>query len=318
MTLVYTLPQIEAALPEINLIDEIAKGFATYSQGLVKVPPVGELLFPAHNGEMHIKYGAISGGDVFVIKVATGFFDNAKLGLPPFGGCMLVLSQTTGQIKAVLLEEGVLTNHRTAAAGAVAAQYLQPAMVKRIGIVGTGVQARLQAQYLKQVNPCRTVTLWGRTSLAAMAAASDIAAFGFDVRIAATVAELCNECQLIVTTTPARTPLLEAGMIRPGTHITAMGSDTPDKQEVSADLLKLADLVVADSIDQCQSRGEISHALTAGAIDLQAVHELGEIVANRKPGRRQDTDITIADLTGVAVQDIVIATAVMQQMQLQP
>ncbi len=317
MTQIYSLADIEAVLPKIDLVKEIASGFAAYSQGLVEVPPVGELLFPERNGEMHIKYGAIGGDDVFVIKIATGFFENPKLGLPPFGGCMLVLSQTTGQVEAVLLEEGVLTNHRTAAAGAVAAQYLQPASVTRIGIVGTGVQARLQALYLKQVNPCRAVTLWGRTKGAAEAAAVDIAAFGFEVRIAETVEELCDDCRLIVTTTPSGTPLLDAGMIRPGTHITAMGSDTPDKQEISADVIRMADLVVADSLDQCQSRGEISRALKAGAITVQEVSELGDIVANRKPGRRRDTDITVADLTGVAVQDIVIAKAVMQQMRLQ-
>ncbi|KAB2836977.1 hypothetical protein F9K50_11565 [bacterium] len=120
MTRVLTLAEISEALPEIDVVTEIERGFVAFSQGKVEVPPVGELLFPETHGELHIKYGAVRGDDVFVVKLATGFFDNPKLGLPPFSGCMLVLSQKTGMVLSVLLEEGELTNHRTAAAGAVA------------------------------------------------------------------------------------------------------------------------------------------------------------------------------------------------------
>ena len=121
MTNVYTLPDILEALKQVDLIDIIGQGFVSLSKNQVMTPPIGEMLFPDSNGEVHIKYGAIKNDNDFVIKMATGFFNNPQKGLPPFSGCMLVFSQNTGQIKAVLLEEGELTNHRTAAAGAVAA-----------------------------------------------------------------------------------------------------------------------------------------------------------------------------------------------------
>ncbi|MBO6638874.1 MAG: ornithine cyclodeaminase family protein [Roseitalea sp.] len=314
MTSVFSLDQIIAALPDVDVVSEVEAGFAAFSRGEVTVPPVGELLFPDVQGEMHIKYGAVRGDDVFVIKVATGFFGNPALGLPPFGGCMLVLSQKTGMVEAVLLEEGELTNHRTAAAGAVAARHLAPGDVDCIGIIGSGVQARLQADYLRRVSPCRRLMIWGRREASRSAAARDIAAMGYAVEEANSPEDVAKDCRLIVTTTPAETPLLSADMIAPGTHITAMGSDTPDKNEVSPDLLGRADLVVADSLAQCRERGEIFHALAAGTIAEGDVTELGAIIEGSHDGRPAADAITISDLTGVAVQDIAIAKAVLARL----
>ncbi len=307
---VFTRDQIMAVLPQVDLVSEIADGFAAFSAGKVEVPPVGELLFPENRGELHIKYGAIKGDGRFVIKVATGFFDNPGLGLPPFGGCMLVLSQKTGAVEAVLLEEGELTNHRTAAAGAVAAKYLSPATVKGIGILGSGVQARLQAAYLRQVTDCRKVRLWARDAGKAQEAAADISSFGFDVSVATSVTEVCANSELIVTTTPATSPLIMNDMIKPGTHVTAMGSDSPAKCELDPALLFTANVVAVDSLMQCKGSGELHHALEAGLVDEVAATELGAIISGDSNGRTSNDDITIADLTGVAVQDIVIACAV--------
>ncbi|MFM7785930.1 MAG: ornithine cyclodeaminase family protein, partial [Gammaproteobacteria bacterium] len=184
MTRILTLEQISVLLREVELLPEIERAFTAYSAGRVAVPPVGELLFPEARGEAHIKYGAIRGGDYFLVKIATGFFDNPSQGLPPFGGCMVLFSQKSGQLEAVLLEEGTLTNLRTAAAGAVAARHLAPSKVERIGIVGTGVQARLQADFLRQVTPCRELVVWGRDKPRAEAAAQDIAALGYRVSVA--------------------------------------------------------------------------------------------------------------------------------------
>jgi ornithine cyclodeaminase len=100
--------------------------------------------------------------------------------------------------------------------------------------------------------------------------------------------------------------------LRPGTHITAVGSDTPEKQELDVAVLSGADLVVADSIEQCLVRGEIHRAMKAGSIDCGDVAELGDVIAGRTPGRTSEDQITVADLTGVAVQDIKIAEAVFQ------
>ncbi|MEP5759094.1 MAG: ornithine cyclodeaminase family protein [Litoreibacter sp.] len=314
MTRIYSLSQIEAALPQVDVVKEIGDGFVSFSKGEVEVPPVGELMFPENSGEMHIKYGAVHGDDVFVVKLATGFFKNPELGLPPFGGCMLVLSQKTGMVEAVLLEEGELTNHRTAAAGAVAANALAPKNVQRIGIVGSGVQARLQAEYLQRVTDCRDLSIWARNEESVQAAAKDLRAQGYAVRVPDSLEQLCAETQLIVTTTPAETPLLTKAMVQPGTHITAMGSDTPGKNEIAPEILAMADVVVGDSLAQCQLRGEIFQACKVGAIASGKAVELGAVIADPSLGRSSDEQITIADLTGVAVQDIAIAKAVMNEL----
>jgi len=309
LTKVVPLDQILKALPDIDVIGEIERGFIALSEGKVEVPPVGELLFPEANGEFHIKYGAVRGDQVFVVKLATGFFNNPKSGLPPFSGCMVVLSAKTGKVLYVLLEEGELTNHRTAAAGAVVARHLVPHRLEVIGICGSGVQARLQADYLRRVTQCRTLILWARNGERGAEAVRDIARMGYSAHLAASPEEVASSAQLIVTTTAAHEPYLLACCIKPGTHITAMGSDTPEKNEIDPAILERAALVVADSIPQCLLRGEIRAAIAAEALRREDIVELGNVIAG-KARRRSPDDITVADLTGVAVQDIMIAKAV--------
>jgi len=314
LTKIVPLDQILKALPDIDILGEIERGFIALSEGRVDIPPVGELLFPEQNGEFHVKYGAVHGDDVFVVKLATGFFDNPILGLPPFSGCMLVLSAKTGQVLHILLEEGELTNHRTAAAGAVVARHLAPHRLDVIGICGSGVQARLQADYLRRVTACRDLVLWARDAEKAARAVRDIGRMGYRARLAGSPEEVASSAQLIVTTTAAHEPYLHAHCIKPGTHITAMGADTPEKNELHPGILQCAALVVADSIPQCLLRGEIRAAITAGIIRRESVVELGNVLAGKVRQRSPD-DITVADLTGVAVQDIMIAKAVVARAQ---
>ena len=310
MTKVFKLEEILDALTDIDVVDVIAKGFRVLSEEKVVIPPIGEMLFPDVDGELHIKYGAIKGDEDFVVKMATGFFQNPSIGLSPFSGCMMVFSQKTGHISSVLLEEGELTNHRTAAAGAVAAKFLAPKNVKMIGIVGTGVQSRLQALYLQKITDCRNLVVWGRNKDKVELAAADMHAMGYEVKVAENLNDLCKLSQLIVTTTPATSPLLKLEMIAPGTHITAMGSDTSDKCELSPEILDLADIVAADSIEQAIQRGEISQALKVGKCNKDKLVELGSIIIDPSKGRTNDQQITIADLSGVAIQDIMIAKAI--------
>ena len=308
---VITRDEIERRLKGVDVIAAMERAFVAYSAGRSVVPPVGELLFEDPPGDAHIKYGYIKGDSVFVIKVATGFYRNPDKGLPGNSGLMLVFDATTGLPRAVLLDEGHLTNVRTAAAGAVAAKHLGPREVQAIGILGSGTQARMQAEMLQQVTPCRRLFLWARRPERAEACAADLKAAGFDVQVVATPAAVAAEANLIVTATAASEPLLTAADIRPGTHITAMGSDTEGKQELAADLLARADRVVADAIPQCRVRGEIHQALKAGVLDASKIVELGSIISGEDVGRPSHRAITIADLTGVAVQDIEIAKAVL-------
>ena len=301
------LDEIKHILERLDPLPAIEKGFVQYSQGEVTVPPVGELLMD--KGEVHIKYGCVKDEKFYTIKIASGFYGNAKLGLSTSNGLMLLFNQQNGLPECLLLDEGHLTNVRTAIAGAIAAKHLAPKNISAIGILGTGIQARLQAFYLKNITPCREIIVWGREESEHLFYKSDMESLGFKVTLAKSVSDVTDQANLIVTTTPSNQALIEEQHVRPGMHITAMGSDTADKQEVDSRVLAMADLIVADSISQCQVRGEIYKALKNKTIQQNDVVELGDVIANRL-GRKNDDQITIADLTGVAVQDIKIAEAV--------
>jgi ornithine cyclodeaminase len=304
------LKRIKDALEGLDIVGAMEEGFAAYSRGEVVVPPVGEMIFEDPPGDVHIKYGFIRGDAVYVIKVASGFYPDPAQALATSNGLMLLFSQKTGALLAVLLDEGHLTNVRTAAAGAVVAKYLAPRAVGRVGILGAGVQGRLQLEYLRGVRDCRDVTAWGVGDEELAAYKTDMEAKGFRVRTTREAGEVAAECNLIVTCTPSRSPLLAAAQIRPGTHITAMGSDTPEKQELDSAILAKADRVVVDSLSQARLRGECFKAFEAGALKPEDVVELGAVIGDPRLRRASEDEITVADLTGVAVQDIQIAKAV--------
>lgn len=310
MAYIFNLEQIKSACKSLSFLEPIEAGFAAYSRGEVIVPPVGELSFETPPGDTHIKYGYINNSDSFVIKIASGFYDNPKQGLPSNSGLMLVFSQKTGVLQAILLDEGYLTDVRTAVAGQIAAKYLAPATVSAIGVLGTGIQARMQVSYLKEITNCRQVVAWGRSDENLFAYKEAMENDGFQVQTTTLAAEVAQDCNLLITATPSQQPLLLEEMIQPGTHITAMGSDTSLKQELDTGILQKADLVVADSIPQCLERGEISKAIVDNKITAGQVIELGNIINGSAPGRSSAEQITIADLTGVAVQDMQIAKAV--------
>jgi len=316
LTTVLKLDQIKRLIDVPQLIQEIETGFVLYSENRVVVPPVGFLHFDQPPGDVHIKYGFVTGDDIYVLKMASGFYNNAELGLPVSDGLILVFSQRTGQLKLILLDKCWLTDMRTAAAGAVAAKHLAAKSIQHIGIVGTGVQARMQLEMLRDVVDCQSCFIWGRnakkvqTMIADLQASETIKGWGLELKAAPEIDELISQCKLIVTTTPAREPLIRADQVLQGTHITAMGSDDHGKQELEAELLARADLVVADSISQCVDHGECFHAVKDNMIEERAILELGNVIKNPATGRTSEDQITIADLTGVAIQDIQIAKMV--------
>jgi ornithine cyclodeaminase len=303
--------EIVAALDDRHAIDLLEEGFVALSAGRVTVPPVGHLGMTDPPGECHIKYGHIHGDDFFAVKIATGFYENAALKLPSGSGMTVIFSAKTGFPEVVLDDAGYLTDVRTAMAGCICARLLAPKSVKAIGIVGSGLQARLQLEYLQYATECRDVVVSARNEENAVLFQSDMAAKGFTVVIANCVEELCKSSNLIVTTTPSTTPLILADWVMPGTHITAVGSDGGGKQELDAAVLAKADHCVVDSISQCVLLGESHFAIAAGLIDKSDLKELGAIISGEKTGRQNDSEISIADLTGVAVQDIQIAKSVL-------
>lgn len=310
MTLILNRLQISEVLADIDAISEIEHGFKEYSKGNCVVPPVGELLFDNPKGDVHIKYGYIKDDDFYVVKIASGFYENSILGIPTSQGLMLLFNQKTGQLESILLDEGFLTDVRTAVAGAIAAKYFAPKKLDAIGIIGTGIQAKYQLEYLEQVTDCKTVWIWGRNSDHVRQFNLAIKNGPWILNIADSPNKVAKHCQLIVTTTPAEEPLLFARDIMLGTHITAVGSDTSDKQELDSQILKNADIVISDSLSQSKTRGEIYKARENNLITDHHIVELGIALQHSKYQRQNDDQTTVVDLTGVAVQDIMISKAV--------
>ncbi len=316
MTRFYNLAEIKSVLKKVQPIQEIEEGFIAYSAGKTEIPPVGEMLFKNPPGDVHIKYGYIVDDDYYVIKIAGGFFESPQSSRYTSDGLLLLFKKGTAELVCALLDECHLTNVRTAAAGAVSAKYLAPKRVDCIGIVGAGTQGRMQLEFLESIVDCKNVMVWGMNQKELDEYREDIEPGGYNIRTTLKTEDILAHCNLIVTATPSKSPLLSAALIRRGTHITAMGSDTPEKNELDPRILQKADIVVADSISQCLLRGEIHQALKAGVLEKERILELGNVIVNPELQRTSEEQITIADLTGVAVQDIQITKAVYNALEI--
>ena len=298
---------VKLDLDAIACVENAFRALATLP---VAMPPILRLDIPEHRGEVDVKTAYVPGVDGFAIKISPGFFDNPKLGLPSVNGMMVLLSAKTGLVEALLLDNGYLTDVRTAAAGAVAAKHLSREDASVAAIFGAGVQARLQLEALTLVRPIREARIWAREKAKAERVAGELSEMlGIAVRAEAEAAKAVAGADIVVTTTPSSEPLIMPGFLASGQHVTAMGSDAEHKNELSPAILKMADLYVADSAMQTRRLGELHHAIETGLIAADAeVAELGQVIAGSRPGRRAATDITVADLTGTGVQDTAIAT----------
>lgn len=276
----------------------------------VVMPPIMGFEIHEFNGEVDVKTAYVPGLDHFAIKMSPGFFDNPKLGLPSLNGLMVVFESRTGIVSALLLDNGYLTDARTAAAGAVAAKHLARDDATTAAILGGGGQARSQLAALRLVRPITSAKLWARDPAKAEALAADLTeTHGIPVTPAKEVREAVTDVDVIVSATPSGTPIITADMLSPGQHITAMGSDADYKTELAPDVLPRADLYVADSLAQTRIRGELRAAIEAGTVRAGANHpELGGLISGKAEGRTSPDQITIADLTGTGVQDTAIAT----------
>ncbi|WON76973.1 ornithine cyclodeaminase family protein [Serratia sp. UGAL515B_01] len=303
--------QILAAFDAERITALLKTGFIAYSAYQVQMPPVQHFLFNAAEGDCCIKSAWLEGDDQFVVKVSSGFYRNSEQGLPSNQGLMMAFSALTGEPQALLLDEGWLTALRTALAGRIAAELCAPQHIDAIGIVGSGMQALLQLQQLKAVTHCREVWVWGRTPQRLTAYRQDAEAAGFRVHITRDAAELAAHCNLIVTTTPSHTPILQAENIRPGTHITAVGADAVGKQELATALVAKADAILVDARKQCSEYGEIAQAYQQNLLTTVPIVEFGEMLASGMKMRKTDQQITLADLTGLAIQDVQIVKGIL-------
>ena len=295
------LPEILAALDEDAALAGVESGFRRLHAFEAQVTAVGHLTFPDAPGDCHIKSAYIAGDDIFVIKVATGFHHNPTLGIPSSNGFMAVMSARTGEPLGILRDQGQLTDRRTAMAGVIAARAIHRPGSHTLGIVGAGTQARLQARMISRHLKLQTVLVWARNRDAATGLAAEVG--GTSVSLS----ELCAQADLIVTTTPATEPLLTSAMITAGKRIVAVGADAPGKRELDPEILARGRVVV-DSCAQCIDHGETGWAVRAGLLDPASLIELGAQLT--APIEFAAEEIVVADLTGVAVQDVEIAKSV--------
>jgi ornithine cyclodeaminase/alanine dehydrogenase-like protein (mu-crystallin family) len=290
-------------------LEAMRTGFAALYRGRVTQPAIMDLEFPNAEGEAHLKGAHVQDMPVWSVKAATGFWNNRERGLPVTNGLSIVFSAETGVLQAILFDNGYLTELRTGAAGALAAHLLAREQIEQAAIIGAGGQARYQLQALLGVRRPDRVVVASRSS-ASEYAREMRELHGIDVSAAPDIESAVRGSQLIVTTTPSRSPLVQAGWLQPGAHVTAMGSDFPEKQELEVTVLERADVVAADHPPVAAANGEVHHALEAGVLRLEDVVPLGALVTGDAEGRRTDDEITVADLCGVGVQDAAIAAEV--------
>lgn len=295
---------------DLEVIEQVEVGFKELASGNAHVPPI--MMLPVHEkeGEVDIKSAFIKGLPSMAVKIASGFFQNPDIGLPSQSGQMLVISAETGFLEAVLLDNGYLTQVRTAAAGAIAAKYLAPEKVDTVGVVGCGVQARYQAEALMLVKPYKKLLMYSiDTPERKKDFVDDMTnRLGIEVQSIDDGKEMVSQCQVVVTTTPSRKGYFEADWVHPGLHITSMGSDAEDKQELKGEVFSKADVIVCDLKTQSFRLGELRGAKEEGFVnDDTVVYEVGEVIKSGKKYRTSDDQVTICDLTGVGVQDTMIA-----------
>lgn len=267
--------------------------FTALAEGNVDQPDQLELR-PGGRGELHVKGAYLHGSSTMCFKVATGGFPGAS---PT--GFTVVLDATTGTPRWLLADGGLLTEMRTAAAGALASATLARPDAHRLLVVGTGEQARAQIHAHREALPHLAVTVWGRNRTAAAALAAEL-----DTGLADDLGAAVADSDIVVTATSSRGPLIES--VEPGTHVTAVGSDTPGKQELDPALLRRAEVVACDALDLAAHAGELQHA---PGVHGRAI-TLGDVLTGRCPGRTSPEQVSIADLCGLGVQDAAIAEVV--------
>ena len=296
-------------------IAAVERGFRALAEGAAALPDPLVAELPEQRAEVHVKGALLRGDRYLVLKVATGFPGNRARGLPSGDGLFLLLDADTGRPAWLLAEHGYLTDLRTAAAIAVTLRYLAPRGATDALLVGAGAVGRLAARAIIAERPIARLTIWNRTVERAVALARQLEGV-VETRVASALDSEIPAHRIIVTATASTTPLLRAAAVRPGTHVTSAGTGSPEKVELEPALLVRADKLVADRTAQTERYGNLRHAIAAGVLTRDRVYaELGELAAGQRPGRERDDEITIADLTGVGVQDAAIAHVVVAALE---
>ncbi|KKL04826.1 hypothetical protein LCGC14_2612190, partial [marine sediment metagenome] len=305
---------VKSCLPMGEAIRAVREAYIAFAKGRVKMPPVMHLDVSQYNGEVDIKSGYIEDLGLIGTKIASGFYENYKLGLPPGVAVIILMDLKTG-IPVAIMDGTYVTAYRTGAAGAVAAKVLARKDSKIIGVVGAGTQARMQILALREVFSLKEIKVWDINTTGRDRYVEEMSEqLKIQIEPVEDIKDAVIEADIIVTVTPSRKALVMKEWIQEGVHINAIGADGPGKQELDPLIVKRADKVVVDSLSQCRIIGEIQHALADGLIIEDDIYaEIGQILIGEKKGRETNEEITLFDATGLAAQDIAAANIVFKQ-----
>ncbi|MGD0533854.1 MAG: ornithine cyclodeaminase family protein [Methanoregula sp.] len=299
----YPDPDQGVDIGDVNRAVEAA--FADHGNGLVQMPPKVYITLPT--GDFRTMPAYLPSQRIAGVKIVNVHPDNPKVGLPTVMALTVILDPATGQPTAVL-NATRLTDMRTGAAGAVAAKYLAPKRECVLGVIGTGRQAEAQVRATARELSLTSVRVWSRNSAHAEAFAARLTPLDAE----SVPIERACDCDILVTTTPSRAPIVKSGWIHEGTHINAIGADAPGKEELDPAILHRARVFVDDPAQAFHS-GEINVPISRGLYHPWMIAgTLGEVVIGKRKREHPD-EITVFDSTGLAIQDLAIASIAIRQ-----
>jgi ornithine cyclodeaminase/alanine dehydrogenase len=304
-TLLLKKEEVRSLISMKEVIWTVEEAYKAFNSGQVIQPPYIGIDLPSHRGEIDFKLGYNQGNEFISMKASSGGFKNnpENYGVPNGMGTVLLFDGRSGAL-ACVMDGSLLTGLRTGACGAVSVKALARKNARKITSIGTGNQARMQIRAIREVMKIEEIHAWDHHPETLAKYKADIESeFDIPVVVASSKQEAVAQADILITTTRGKGSLVEAGWVKPGTHIVAIGSDAPGKQEFEPEIFRGAKVVV-DSTLQCVEKGETQNPIAKGIMTPKDIHaEIGEILLGKKPGRESDDEITIFDSTGMAIQD---------------
>lgn len=307
--------QIRDSLTIEALFEPIREAFIAYDSPALIGVPVSLLHFP-NKADTHIKTAALDGYKYFSIKVVSMFPENVKRELSPYSGAIFLFDSTTGYPAAILNDKGIITDLRTAAAGALITDFVAPKSASSVAVIGTEIQAYNQVVALQKRRPIDRLTIYGRNAEHAHALKTKFEKRFPEIRIKGIdrLEQTIKESEIILTTTPSTTPLIQGKWLQKGQHVTAIGSDDVYKNEIDRECFEVADAIFIDSLDLNKKYGEFSHALQAIPKLLDKTIAFGTAFKQTET-TNQENRITVAKLVGVGIQDLAASQVILDTLQ---
>jgi len=311
-TLILTRRDIDKLIDMRKAMAALQKAFALYGRGGSQMPPKIYLHLDRFHGDFRAMPVYLEGLSSCAIKWVNVHADNKAKGLPTVMALIILSDPKTG-IPLAVMDGTLITNLRTGATGGIAAKYLARRDSRIVGLVGCGEQAKTQLEALAAIFKLKEVKVWGNKKSFVDEFMKRMRKFAYPLKPAATVQDCVRDCDIVVTTTPSRKPLVQLKWLKPGVHINAIGADAKGKQELQAAILKKGKVII-DDWNQASHSGEINVPLSRGEITRANIHgELAHIILGKKSGRTNSREITIFDSTGLAIQDVALADQIYQE-----